>query len=266
MKILFTGGGGLLGKYFLKTQDKKHKLFLTYNKNSPNQISNSNWIKLNVINFNECNKVLFQLKPDLVVHSASLGDVEFCENHKRLAYNTNFVGTQNIIKGTLKISTKLIYISTSYVYDGKKNLYSEKDITNPVNYYGFTKKLSEDEIISKNKNALILRPTTMYGWNNPHQRKNLVSKILSNNKDSVAAVSDRYTNFLYAKDASLYLKMPKYVYKEASLLDKLFKRKRIELFAGFEDVAKAIQKTLEIDKRFKHLFACGHDRVWQRVK
>lgn len=73
--------------------------------------------------------------------------------------------------------------------------------------------------------------------------------------------------FLVIDDASYDLNMPEFVYSPEDNPWKIFrKRNQIRLFKGFSDVSDAINETVGKDKRFIHAFACGHNRVWMRVK
>lgn len=72
--------------------------------------------------------------------------------------------------------------------------------------------------------------------------------------------------FLVIDDASNYVKTPRYVNPSKDLLKRAFGVGRIAMFAGLKDVSDAIRDVLDKDRRFTHLFACGHDRVWLKIK
>ena len=101
--------------------------------------------------------------PDYLVHTAALVDVDLCEEEKELAYRLN-CGLTNVLAEICKnISCQMVYISTDAVFDGNSSrLYTERDITCPVNYYGKTKLLGEDTVL---KNNYIVVRTNIYGFN-----------------------------------------------------------------------------------------------------
>jgi dTDP-4-dehydrorhamnose reductase len=99
-----------------------------------------------------------------VIHCSAEINVNLCETNKKIAYDSNFCATKNILK-FLTIN-KFIYISTDSVFDGKKGNYSESDQTNPLNYYAETKLMAEDIIKKSTNNFYILR-TNIYGFNTP---------------------------------------------------------------------------------------------------
>ena len=102
------------------------------------------------------------IKPDVVVHAASLTDVDKCETNKELAWKINVEGTKNIVEAAHVAGSFLIYISTDYVFSGEKGLYKENDKPDPINYYGVTK-LKAEEIVQTQAEYFIARPSVIYG-------------------------------------------------------------------------------------------------------
>lgn len=103
-------------------------------------------------------------KPDAIIHTAALVDVDLCERDKELAYKLNTEMTRTLVDIAKEKSIKLIYISTDAVFDGKKKgLYVEEDNVNPLNEYAKSKLLGE-QYVQQIKNSLILR-TNIYGIN-----------------------------------------------------------------------------------------------------
>jgi len=98
----------------------------------------------------------------VVVHSAAITDVNYCENHKEESHKVNVDGTKNVLDASYQAGSKSVYISSDSLFDGRRGNYSEEDIPNPVNYYGKTKLFGEKE--AEKYNSLIIR-TNFYGWN-----------------------------------------------------------------------------------------------------
>ncbi|HPS40815.1 MAG TPA: SDR family oxidoreductase [Candidatus Woesebacteria bacterium] len=106
--------------------------------------------------------VLSRSKAKFVVHMAAFTDVTAAwkqtNDQNGLCYLVNVRGTQNLVKACDKTGKHLIHLSTAYVFDGlKKEMYLETDPTNPIEWYGKTKALAEEIIISSNINWTILR-------------------------------------------------------------------------------------------------------------
>ena len=159
-KILVTGASGLLGS--------KIKAFAGENRNViPTHRTLSlfpNSVKLDVTDKTETFQIIRELKPHIVVHTAAETNVDRCEIEKESAWKTNVEGTVNVAEACAKMSVKLVYISTDYVFEGKKGLYMEEDKPNPVNYYGLTKLKGEESIRKLCKDYVIARTSVLYGW------------------------------------------------------------------------------------------------------
>ncbi len=98
----------------------------------------------------------------MVVHAATLTDVDKCETNKELAWKVNVEGTKNITEAAKNAGSFLIYISTDYVFSGEKGQYKENDKPDPINYYGLTK-LKAEEIVQAQAEYFIARPSVIYG-------------------------------------------------------------------------------------------------------
>ncbi len=158
--MLVIGGSGLLG-YKLLEKANNFELYSSYNKNSIKS-KNTEIIKINITNKENCQKII-ELKPDIIVNTAAMTNVDYCEQFKDNAYDVNVNGTKNLAKVAQHLGCKFIHISSDAVFSGEKNGYTEEDKPNPINTYGKTK-LESEEIASKVSNHLILRPSVLFGW------------------------------------------------------------------------------------------------------
>lgn len=139
--VVLTGGTGRLGRSIL----------LMY----PHTIAPTRK-ELEITNYQNVYDFLHALTPKVVIHSAALVGKRECENQPKLARKINILGTQHIVSACEKIGTKLVYVSSCAVFDGKKGNYLEKDIPNPQYLYAETK-LEAETIVSKLKDHLIIR-------------------------------------------------------------------------------------------------------------
>src|SRR5207249_9437480 len=106
------------------------------------------------------------IHPNLVVHTAGYADVDRCERDPDTAFEVNAKGTRRVAEGAAKANARLIYISTDYVFDGKKTEpYTERDPVNPLNVYGHSKLLGEQEALAICPDTLIIRTSWLYGAN-----------------------------------------------------------------------------------------------------
>ena len=94
--------------------------------------------------------------PKLIIHAAAMVGIEACNKNKLLCRKINIQGTRNIADYAKKNSIRFIYISTDYVFDGKKGNYNEANKPNPQSIYGKSK-LSAENIVKTLNNYLIIR-------------------------------------------------------------------------------------------------------------
>jgi dTDP-4-dehydrorhamnose reductase len=141
--------------------------------------------------------------PDVVVHTAALGDVDACERQPNDAYRVNVQGTEAIAKAALEVSAKLIYISTDQVYDGVRGDYGEAEAPHPLMVYGRTKLEGERRAATICHDAVILRLALMYGWGT-NIRLNFVDWLAERLRagQEVPLFIDQYRTPLYVAQAA----------------------------------------------------------------
>jgi len=192
MKICILGGTGQLG-HELNEALKDYDVY-SFDK-----------LDLNITNPYKCFDTLSRIKPDYIINNAGHNDVEFCEEKKNLAYEVNTKGASNISKINEELKSKLIHISTDYVFDGKKaSPYNENDTPNPVNVYGTTKYKGEIEVQKNTDRYFIIRTSWLYGV----RGKNFINTVLNLSSDNtiLKVVNDQIGCPTYTVDLSLAIK------------------------------------------------------------
>jgi dTDP-4-dehydrorhamnose reductase len=185
LKILIIGGSGVIGYNLFKDflQEKMDVKF-TYFEHKLS-IEEKEGYFLNIAKKNETIKIIKQCNPDIVIHTAGITNVDICENNQKLADKINVEGTLNVIEGCKESKSKLIFLSTSAVFNGSKSEYFEEDVTSPISYYGVTKKNAEELVKNSKLEYMIIRIDQPYGWTEKWQHSNSVLRILNayqNNK------------------------------------------------------------------------------------
>ena len=160
MKLLITGASGLYGSKLAQMALSKN--YEVYSSDIQSLSIYGNFVKLDISGKAQVDEAFKTIKPDVVVHAATLTDVDKCEPNKELAWKVNVEGTKNIVEAAKDTGSFLIYISTDYVFGGETGRYKETDLPNPINYYGVTK-LKAEEIVKTQKEYFIARPSVMYG-------------------------------------------------------------------------------------------------------
>jgi len=160
-KLLITGSSGLLGSniaFELKDKYNIHGLYKTcHNPELECQV------KLDLTVYDDIDRAIDNIKPDLVIHCAALTNIDTCESDYEFAYKTNAVATKNLLK-VLGPKTRFIHISTDALFDGRKGNYTESDPPSPLNSYARTKLEGEKFVRKLSDNHIIVR-TNIFGWN-----------------------------------------------------------------------------------------------------
>lgn len=178
MTILVTGANGMLGQDLCPIlEDNGYDVIET-------DVHN-----LDITNYEACEKVLLDNKPDFVIHCAAYTNVDKAEEDIEAARLINAKGTENIAKACSKIGATLVYVSTDYVFDGNGTKpYLPTDETKPLNNYGLTKLEGEEAVKKYCEKYYIARTSWLYG----HHGKNFVETIISlANKSDLKVVDDQ---------------------------------------------------------------------------
>lgn len=162
-KIFITGGSGLLGGNLAMMAREKYKTYAAYH-DHPIKIKNCDTFPIDIRNQHEVLRAITKIRPEVIVHTAALTNVDYCEDHHDEAWSLNVEGTRNLAKAAVSVGAKFIYISTDSIFDGKRGMYTEDDNPNPLSYYAKTKLEGEKVIGEFDLNHSILR-TCIYGWN-----------------------------------------------------------------------------------------------------
>lgn len=160
MKIAIIGKG-FLGKKLADFFSEKYDVVCADKTHSDSE----NVKKLDATNKEDVNNFLETEKPNVVVDTVALTSSVACEKNPELCKELNYQTAKNISDACRKINAKMVFISSSYVFDGEKGNYSESDEPFATNEYAKTKLMAEEEI-SKLNDFLILRVDVMYGVEN----------------------------------------------------------------------------------------------------
>ncbi len=137
--------------------------------------------------------------PAFFINCAAYTAVDKAENEKEKAYQINAEAVGNIARLCNQFNTKLIHISTDYVFDGSATQpYKEDDKTNPVNYYGYTKLKGEELALQNNPNTIIIRTSWVYSKYGNNFVKTML-RLMSERKE-INVVNDQLGSPTYAKD------------------------------------------------------------------
>jgi dTDP-4-dehydrorhamnose reductase len=198
MRILVTGKDGQLGRSIHKVISANAEIDNDYGSNEfifvgRRELDLSNDSNINHY-FNSNNKF------DIIINCAAYTTVDKAEEESELANKINHLAVKKIAEIANKQESKLIHISTDYVFDGESNkLYTETDITNPINVYGKTKLAGEkalQDIMSTD--AIIIRTSWVYSEYGNNFVKTMLR--LGKERNGLSVVSDQIGSPTYATD------------------------------------------------------------------
>ncbi len=151
-------------------------------------------VKLDITNTLRLQDLVLKERPSAVIHAAALGDVDECERKRELAWRVNVASTIALAQAAEVVNAYLLYLSTDYVFDGERGMYSERDPPNPINYYGLTKLMGEVAVQARCSRWSIVRASSIYGLGpgRTNFAKFLIEKL--SRGERVRALVDQYTS------------------------------------------------------------------------
>jgi dTDP-4-dehydrorhamnose reductase len=185
MKILLTGSNGMLGSCLAEKLSKSEHITWATGKGEcrlPSHLLHANFTyqSMDVTLKDEVDQIISSVKPDVIIHSAAMTQVDDCEQNKSLCYSINVDGTRNLLTAAEDIKSSFCLISTDFVFSGASGPYAENDPTGAVNYYGQTKELAEQLVMSSHLNWSIARTVLLYGKADPSKRTNFIYWVKQN--------------------------------------------------------------------------------------
>lgn len=203
--ILVTGSNGLLGQ---KLSDKLYnhstiKLIATSKGENRHPFQNElNYHSLDITNEEEVNSIVALIKPDVIIHTAAMTNVDLCEKEQENCRKLNVDAVNFIAKACKTHHVYLVHLSTDFIFDGEKGMYLETDEPNPLSFYGQSKLDAENVIIAADIEYSILRTIIVYGVTAEMSRSNIVlwAKGALEKGDPINVVDDQFRSPTLAED------------------------------------------------------------------
>ncbi|MBN2452738.1 MAG: dTDP-4-dehydrorhamnose reductase [Candidatus Omnitrophica bacterium] len=197
-KVLITGSSGMLGADLCRELRSGYDVAGLDLVRGPG-LAPGRFYRADITDARSVGNAIARARPDAVIHSAAWTDVDGCELDRKKAFAVNSAGTKNVAAACRKAGSVLIYISTDFVFDGKKKgPYSESDRTGPLSVYGRSKLRGEEYVAKILKRYLIVRTSWLYG----KRGKNFVDTIAARAKagQPLRVVKDQVGSPTYTKD------------------------------------------------------------------
>ena len=202
-KILITGSNGLLGQKLVSLLKNDHQLLATSTgQNIINDKSNYSYSSLDITDAKSVELLFHFFKPDVVINTAAMTNVDGCEDEKNKCFDINVKAVQTLADLCQDSNAHLIHISTDFIFDGQDGPYKEDDLANPLSYYGKSKYESELVLDESKANWTILRTIILYGTADNLKRNNIVlwgRKALKDGQ-SLNIIDDQFRSPTLAED------------------------------------------------------------------
>ena len=193
MKYLITGVKGQLGYDIVRELEKRNE----------HEYLALDATEMDITDQDRVREVITEYQPDAIFHCAAYTAVDKAEDNVEACENVNVEGTRNIAEAAREVDSKLIYLSTDYVFDGtKEGMYTPEDPTNPKSVYGNTKYLGELEALKVLKHYIV-RISWVFGINGHNFIKTMLK--LAETHDEVSVVSDQIGSPTYTVDLARLL-------------------------------------------------------------
>lgn len=192
-KVILTGSGGFLSSRIYKSYENVYDITPLSRK------------ELDITNHRAANKIIEDVKPDIIIHTAAISATQACEDNPELANKVNVDAAVNIARSAARIGAKMMFLSTEQIFNGNSNdgPYKESDEAIPSTVYGKTK-LKVEELLKKEINELwILRLSWMFGLperevpNNPNLFWKVITAILTGTPIKISTNEYRGVTYVY---------------------------------------------------------------------
>lgn len=249
IKVVITGSNGLLGQSLLNVLLKEKNNYDVYGFSKGVNRSGRNdfqYIEIDITNQNQLTKELLKIKPDYIVNTAAMTQVDACENDKVKCDTLNVNVVQWLAAICQELSAHLVHLSTDFIFDGKKGWYKETDVPNPLSYYGFSKLKSEQILEKSNINYTILRTSLVYGKVFDMSKRNIVLWVKESleNKREITIVDDQFRAPTYVEDLALACKIS--MDKNATGIFNIASSKLLSIY----EIAMEIAEVFDLDNSY----------------
>ena len=205
-RILITGANGLVGQELVSTLSL-HPDFdvLATGRDRESRLPSGSfgYTPLDITSQKEIRNLMTNFTPDVVINCAAITSVDVCERDKQTCWEINVEAVEHLARCCLQHGTKLVHVSTDFVFDGMEGPYRESDRPDPVNFYGKSKLAAENAVRKAGlQNWAIARTVLVYGTGNLLSRSNFALWVIDqlSKGNTIRVVDDQWRSPTYAPD------------------------------------------------------------------
>jgi dTDP-4-dehydrorhamnose reductase len=204
-KILVTGSNGLLGQKLIEKLSKTENIEVIATARGENRLpfgENYRFISLDITKKEEVETVFDTEKPDVVIHTAAMTNVDQCETEKDACWDLNVKAVEYLLASSKKHNSFFVHLSTDFIFDGKEGPYDEQAEANPLSFYGWSKYAAEKLVINSDVKWAIARTVLVYGIAHDMSRTNIILWVKNSLEQgkSINVVNDQWRTPTLAED------------------------------------------------------------------
>lgn len=207
MRILVTGSNGLLGQKLtsLLSSIPEIELIATARERLAFPLLHGEFYPLDITNSENTERVMVKTKPDVVINTAAMTQVDQCETEQEACWKNNVLAVDNVVKACEKAGSHLIHISTDFIFDGTHGPLDESAIPNPISFYGKSKLAGEEIVKKSNLDWTILRTVLVFGVTKDMSRTNIVLWVKKSLEEGkvINVVNDQWRTPTLAEDLAM---------------------------------------------------------------
>lgn len=208
MKILITGSNGLLGQKIIHqwSLSKSFELIATARgENRISEITGFEYCSLDITNRSEVLEVISEYKPDVVINTAAMTNVDHCEDRQEECLALNVEAVRYLIAACEQNDSFLLHLSTDFIFDGEEGPYDEEAIANPISFYGESKLMAEELVKEALCKWAIARTVLVYGVTEGMSRSNIILWVKNSLEEGkqLHLVNDQWRTPTLAEDLAI---------------------------------------------------------------
>jgi len=206
MKLLITGANGLLGQKLLAQLGSQPHIHVVATGLGAARVPlppNAQWAQLNVTDPAALQALLLRHRPEVVIHTAAMTNVDLCQTDHAACRALNVNAVQYLADACVQINAYLLHVSTDFIFDGAAGPYTEEGVPNPLSFYGHSK-LDAERIVQAQPDLrwAIARTILVYGTAQDMSRSNIILWVKSSLEagKKIQVVDDQWRTPTLAED------------------------------------------------------------------
>ncbi len=208
MKVLITGSNGLLGQKLVDLLKARSNITLIATARGIDRYPVQTgylYESLDITNAEEVKLIINKHKPDAVINTAAMTNVDACETERESCDQLNILAVKYLVEACNLYNTHLIHLSTDFIFDGTHGPLTENEIPKPLSYYGESKLKGEKAVMEYSNNWSIVRTVLVYGIVSDMSRSNIVlwAKNSLENGKQINVVADQFRTPTLAEDLAM---------------------------------------------------------------